>query len=246
MCALGAQDAADHAMGSRHQDTASRALRVGRATRTALFIAMSGPLTQIKLRTFQQLACTSPYDLVIGYDTAGSTASVHSITRLVRYHGGKLVPMSNSHLIRRYSEKILNFNGEQTTRPAKLAALDWFAHSDYEWMWHLEDDTWSGDFGAFAGNYEGSSADLVIRGFDHLPFWADSGWRIGQKKHVLTTAHQKLRCKDEASNHACGPALLSVSRTSRTSSRSSLTVCRSRLILKACKPGSVPRQPTLC
>ena len=99
--------------------------------------------------------------------------------------------MSDRDLKRRYAQKISNFaaggsgGGGEHDAPSKLAALDWFAASGYDFMWHLEDDVWSADFGRFASHYVTYTDDLVIRSHTSHPFWVATGWKVGSKAHVL-------------------------------------------------------------
>ena len=73
--------------------------------------------------------------------------------------------MSDAQLKRRHTAKISNFcwwwqrrGGADVDSPAKLAALDWLAGARYDYMWHLEDDAWSADFGLFASRYASSTS----------------------------------------------------------------------------------------
>ena len=89
--------------------------------------------------------------------------------------------MSREASVARHTESIDNFAGGQgQSSGAELAALDWFAGSHFAWMWHLEDDTWSADFGSAASRYANSTADLIIHSEQRLPAWATpGGWKVG-------------------------------------------------------------------
>ena len=192
-------------------------------SRTAVFVAMSGPVTTIKALIFERLLCTSPFDVVVAVDMGQKNATSSSVLSLIRAAAQStnthvtLVPVSYAQLVRRHTGKISNFagggsGGEGTTEsPAKLGALDWLAGARYQYMWHLEDDAWSADFGLFASRYARSTADLIIHNESELPFWAHwtrgyatgscsclqwgncttvrcqerVGWKIGSLRHVL-------------------------------------------------------------
>ena len=140
-------------------------------TRTAVFVAMAGPVTTIKALIFERLLCTSPFDVVVGVDTGQTNATSSSVLSLIRaaqQHTNtnvtQVVPMSDAQLKRRHTTKISNFaaggsgGGGAVDSPAKLAALDWLAGARYDYMWHLEDDAWSADFGLFASRYASSTS----------------------------------------------------------------------------------------
>ena len=184
-------------------------------TRTAVFVAMAGPVTTIKALIFERLLCTSPFDVVVGVDTGQTNATSSSVLSLIRAaqqrtntNVTQVVPMSNALLERRHTTKISHFAGggsggsKGPDSPAKLAVLDWLADARYKYMWHLEDDAWSADFGLFASRYASSTADLIIHNESGLPFWAEwarnctrrdpwdpcrnrTGWKIGSLHHVL-------------------------------------------------------------
>ena len=64
--------------------------------------------------------------------------------------------------------------------------LHWLATSQYEYMWLLEDDVWSRDFGAFSCKFENSTADLIARSSSSdLPFWYQDNWNVGAQRHGL-------------------------------------------------------------
>ena len=139
-------------------------------TRTAVFVAMSGPVTTIKALIFDRLLCTSPFDVVVGVDMGQKDATSSSVLSLIRAaqqrtntNVTQVVPMSNALLERRHTTKISHFAGGggggrgPIDSPAKLAALDWLADARYKYMWHLEDDAWSADFGLFASRYASST-----------------------------------------------------------------------------------------
>ena len=166
--------------------------------RTAVFVAMAGPVTTIKTLIFERLLCTSPFDVVVGVDMGQSDATSRSVLSLIRAAQqrtkkvAQVVPTSHAQLERRHTASISNFAGggsggdqKAPPSPAKLAALDWLASARYDHMWHLEDDAWSANFGMFASRYASSTADLIIRNISWLPDWAQSGWKIGSPRHVL-------------------------------------------------------------
>lgn len=165
---------------------------------TVTFVTMSAPVTAVKRAIFRQLSCTSPFHVVVGFDAAQCRLCAHSVRSMVRnvtaetQSRAQLVPMSDAALKQRFSEKIHNFaagfSGGDTRgdSPAKLAAIDWFVRSPFAFMWSLEDDAWSHDFGAMTHAYTNSTADFVARvSQDALPFWFDSGWMVGSRAHGL-------------------------------------------------------------
>ena len=165
----------------------------GACSSTVVFVAMSTPITDVKARIFERLARTSPYQIAVGFDSLRSSASIQQLRSFVRTHLGQqplFVPMSGEASVARHTESIDNFAGGSD---AKLAALDWFAGSRFAWMWHLEDDTWSADFGSAASRYANSTADLIIHSGQRLPAWATAGgWKVGSNAHI----------------RPCGPGLL--------------------------------------
>ena len=164
--------------------------------RTVVFLSMSAPVTDVKARIFERLAETSPYQIAVGLDWLRISASVQQLQSLVRTRGQRplFVPMSGEALRTRHGESIDNFADDRgQTSGAELAALDWFAGSRFAWMWHLQDDTWSADFGSAASRYANSTADLIIHSEQWLPVWAKAGgWKVGSNAHM----------------RPCGPGLL--------------------------------------
>lgn len=160
---------------------------------------MSGPITAVKRQIVERLLCTSPFAMVVGYDESQTNVTRAGVLSLIRQAQQQMrrrvhvVPMSAPKLGAVYGQKVSNFagggsGGRGLASPAKLAALDWFQrigpqHS-YEFMWHLEDDAWSADFGLFASHYANSTADLIIRNHSQHPFWAKNGWLVGSKQHL--------------------------------------------------------------
>ena len=121
--------------------------------RTAVYVAMAGPVTTIKTLIFERLLCTSPFDVVVGVDMGQSDATSRSVLSLIRAAQqrtkkvAQVVPTSHAQLERRHTARISNFAGggsggdqKAPPSPAKLAALDWLASARYDHMWHLEDD----------------------------------------------------------------------------------------------------------
>ena len=164
---------------------------------TVVFVAMSAPLTDVKSRVFERLAQTSPYSIAVGFDSLQSNASIQHLRSFVRKQLGQkalFVPMSAQALRTRHTERIDNFaGGRGQSSGAELAALDWFAGSRFAWMWHLEDNTWSADFGTAASRYAHYKADLIIHSGQRLPAWATAGdWKVGSDAHI----------------RPCGPGLL--------------------------------------
>ena len=162
-----------------------------------VFVAMSSPLTDVKARIFERLAQTSPYPIAVGFDSLLSSASIQQLRSFVRKQLGQqalFVPMSVQTLRTRHTERIDNFaGGRGQSLVAELAALDWFAGSRFAWMWHLEDDTWSADFGFAVSRYAHYKADLIIHSRQRLPAWATvGGWKVGSDAHI----------------RPCGPGLL--------------------------------------
>ena len=165
---------------------------------TVVFVSMSTPVTDVKARIFERLVHTSPYQVAVGFDSLQSSASIQQLRSFVRtHHLGEqplFVPMSGEVSVARHTESIDNFaGGRGQSSGAELAALDWFAGSRFAWMWHLEDDTWSADFGSAASRYANSTADLIIQSGQQLPAWAMAGgWKVGSNAHM----------------RPCGPGLL--------------------------------------
>jgi len=165
---------------------------------TVVFVSMSTPVTEVKARIFERLVHTSPYQVAVGFDSLQSSASIQQLRSFVRtHHLGEqplFVPMSGEASVARHTESIDNFaGGRGQSSGAELAALDWFAGSRFAWMWHLEDDTWSADFGSAASRYANSTADLIIHSGQRLPAWATAGgWKVGSNAHI----------------RPCGPGLL--------------------------------------
>ena len=165
---------------------------------TVVFVSMSTPVTDVKARIFERLVHTSPYQVAVGFDSLQSSASIQQLRSFVRtHHLGEqplFVPMSGEVSVARHTESIDNFaGGRGQSSGAELAALDWFAGSRFAWMWHLEDDTWSADFGSAASRYANSTADLIIQSGQRLPAWAMAGgWKVGSNAHM----------------RPCGPGLL--------------------------------------
>ena len=165
---------------------------------TVVFVSMSTPVTEVKARIFERLVHTSPYQVAVGFDSLQSSASIQQLRSFVRtHHLGEqplFVPMSGEASVARHTESIDNFaGGRGQSSGAELAALDWFAGSRFAWMWHLEDDTWSADFGSAASRYANSTADLIIQSGQQLPAWAMAGgWKVGSNAHM----------------RPCGPGLL--------------------------------------
>ena len=162
-----------------------------------VFVAMSSPLTDVKARIFERLAQTSPYPIAVGFDSLLSSASIQQLRSFVRKQLGQqalFVPMSVQTLRTRHTERIDNFaGGRGQSSGAELAALDWFAGSRFAWMWHLEDDTWSADFGFAVSRYAHYKADLIVHSRQRLPAWATvGGWKVGSDAHI----------------RPCGPGLL--------------------------------------
>ena len=162
-----------------------------------VFVAMSSPLTDVKARIFERLAQTSPYPIAVGFDSLLSSASIQQLRSFVRKQLGQqalFVPMSVQTLRTRHTERIDNFaGGRGQSSVAELAALDWFAGSRFAWMWHLEDDTWSADFGFAVSRYAHYKADLIVHSRQRLPAWATvGGWKVGSDAHI----------------RPCGPGLL--------------------------------------
>lgn len=67
--------------------------------------------------------------------------------------------------------------------PAKVGAIDWFASSGYEYMWHLEDDTLTPDFAAFTEPYSADRptmhASAIREGVSVLPpYFNVSKWEL--------------------------------------------------------------------
>ena len=166
---------------------------------TVVFVSMSTPVTDVKAHIFKRLVHTSPYQVAVGFDTLQSSASIQQLRSVVSVctrlgQQPLFVPMSREASVARHTESIDNFAGGQgQSSGAELAALDWFAGSHFAWMWHLEDDTWSADFGSAASRYANSTADLIIHSEQRLPAWATpGGWKVGSNAHM----------------RPCGPGLL--------------------------------------
>ena len=172
-----------------------------------VFLAMSAPLTDVKARIFERLAQTSPYPIAVGFDSLLSSASIQQLRSFVRKQLGQqalFVPMSVQTLRTRHTERIDNFaGGRGQSSGAELAALDWFAGSRFAWMWHLEDDTWSADFGFAVSRYAHYKADLIVHSRQRLPAWATvGGWKVGSDAHIRPCGPGLLCCASLAAYRA--------------------------------------------
>lgn len=163
---------------------------------TIVFVSMSGPLTAVKTIIFETLLSTSPFPVAVGYDTGQSNRTQANILKVLERTRRRMqrrvvtVPMSDANLKRLYGEKIHNFAAAGTAgrgkdSPGKLGPLHWFQTTgSYDFVWCLEDDTWSVDFGLFARSYANSTADLVIRPYYTHPPWVASGFKLS-RRHLI-------------------------------------------------------------
>ena len=161
-----------------------------------VYIAVARPiyLTQLLVH---QLMCTATHPVVVGYDIGAEDvkATLLEINSWFRNSGRfpHVHSMSEAELKASYGAAQRNFAGSGTSHvgmgravPSKLAPLHWLATSQYEYMWLLEDDVWSRDFGAFSRKFENSTADLIARSSSSdLPFWYQDNWNVGAQRHGL-------------------------------------------------------------
>ena len=163
-------------------------------THPVVFVAMAGPITDVKRTLFEGLVQLSPFPIVVGYDTSQRRADMNAVVKLARKHNRHLIPMNQAEMRNRYSSLALTqFAGSPAEAPSKFGALDWFVGSDYTHMWHIEDDTWVRNFTDFASKYAGNSADVIARGLSkQLPAWFDRGWMVGDKRHGLPVGQMNL------------------------------------------------------
>ena len=159
-----------------------------------IFVPMAGPVTDVKEALFKQLLHTSTVPIVVGFDHAQTADKVQSVIDLTLGAAAairtrlSLVAMSHDDLVHRHSPRfpqaIQNFAGSPPNAPSKLAALDWFARSNFSYMWHFEDDTYVHNFSELSASYA-KPADLVIDAHNEkLPFWYPD-WMVGDTNHGL-------------------------------------------------------------
>lgn len=134
---------------------------------------------QVKQRILERIVDTSPYPVFAAYDVATTPA-----TR--EFSGGiPTIPLSNAVNVKHFGAKVRNFNGKYAANPARLGTLRWFAESQFDYMWMLEDDTYARNLTTIVKGYATSKADFVGAGSTGLPFWVRSGWRVGDARHAL-------------------------------------------------------------
>ncbi|CAK0821086.1 unnamed protein product [Prorocentrum cordatum] len=153
-------------------------------------------LSGVKLMVLKELARVSPYHIVVGYDVKAKVtmASVPAnVEGMLRMSGGDareitIVPASMPAMVEKYGDKISNYSGVYQDNPAKIAVMDWFASSNYDYLWHVEDDTWARGFDRLALEVASRETDLIIKNATFLPFWADasSSWRVGDRAKLPT------------------------------------------------------------
>jgi len=150
-------------------------------------------ITGVKLRILMELARVSPYPIVVGYDdkapgeiSSGIRSELHSALKDSR-GGAMVMKINRERLFSKYNaSKVANYAGVYKDNPAKLAVMDWFDSSRYDFLWHLEDDTWARGLDMVASKWESSRVDLIIKNASQLPFWAcgNSTWRIGDRSKL--------------------------------------------------------------
>jgi len=153
----------------------------------------SSALSGVKLMLLRELARVSPYPLVIGYDVKARASVPANVEGMLRSTAGgardvTIVPVSNISMVQKYGDKISNYSGVFQSNPAKVAVMDWFNSSSYDFLWHLEDDTWSRGFDKLAPEVASRGTDLIIKNASFLPFWAESNtsWRVGDQAKLPT------------------------------------------------------------
>jgi hypothetical protein len=189
---------------------------------TFIFLTISGKLSPTKIRILEKLA-QSTYSLVIGFDSDTVTNGLELVNDLQELINKNpewklfgLVELKYKHLIKKYSEKINNFNGKWENNPSKLGAYDWFdylkTHSDdihfyslfyhifdkkidtnalkkWDYMWLIEDDVYCKNWDKFINKYENKLYDLICNYENKLPFWYFNQWRVGSMDHAIGLSH---------------------------------------------------------
>ena len=97
--------------------------------------------------------------------------------------------LDNNSLIKKYGDKIKNFNGRWENNPSKLGSLEWFNNSNYEYFWYIEDDIFCKNYDLFINKYNNNNSDLICSIDNNLPEWYNNSWRVGDKCHGLELAH---------------------------------------------------------
>lgn len=97
--------------------------------------------------------------------------------------------LNNNSLIKKYGNKIKNFNGRWLNNPSKLGSLEWFNNSSYEYFWYIEDDIFCKNYNLFIDKYNNNTNDLICTINNNLPEWYDKLWRVGDKCHGIELAH---------------------------------------------------------
>lgn len=183
--------ASGHGRGS--DDRGSGVRRGGStADNTAVYMAASR-MSGVKFMLLKELVRVSPYPVVIGYDVKAKASVPANVENMLRLAAGgarevTIVPVSNISMVQKYGDRISNYSGVYQDNPAKLAVMDWFNSSSYDFLWHLEDDTWARGFDKLSSEVASHGTDLIIKNASSLPFWAEgnSSWRVGDQAKLPT------------------------------------------------------------
>lgn len=171
---------------------------------TVFFISISN-LNKGKLFVIQQIL-KSNYKCIIGFDIKYHKnkhelqSKIKDFSNFIKdtlqtditiFLETEMFPLDNTNLLKKYGEKINNFNGKWTNNPSKLGCLDWFyTNHNFEYMWYIEDDLLCKDVNALLNKYNQFNSDLIctIDEF-HLPNWFYDKWKVGDIKHGFDLSH---------------------------------------------------------
>jgi len=154
---------------------------------TVLFLSISN-LTETKKKLIDYLQKNNIYkNIMIGIDDKYSNY-IDEIKSILN-DDSKLVILSYTDLIDKYTNKINNFNGKWDTNPSKLGAYDWFNESPYSYMWYIEDDVFSKDWDSFFNNYKDNCDDVIYKYSTTMPAWYYNNWKVGSNLHAINLAH---------------------------------------------------------
>jgi len=153
---------------------------------TIIFVSFS-EFNKTKKLLLSTLIKNSFYKIVVGVDSKFSETTK---TLKLFSNSIEIVNLDNNKLIKKFGNKIDNFNGRWADNPAKLGAYDWFNDQDkFVYMWYIEDDVYAKNWDLFFEKYENFDEDLIYRHDNTLPFWYFNNWKVGNKKHAITHGH---------------------------------------------------------